>query len=118
MEFAGWLVGDSEEVIAEETEIDVTGDVTVKASWKEKQAPVDPVGPDDPGKKDDPGKDDGKSQTVKAANTLKVKAKTGKITVKKGVKKGTYKLKIKVTAAGNEKFNAGSKTVVVKIRVK
>ena len=47
-----------------------------------------------------------------------VNAKTGKITVKKGVKKGTYNLKIKVTAAGNEKFNAGSKTVVVKIRVK
>ena len=66
MEFAGWLVGDSEEVQAEETEIDVTDDVTVKASWKEKVIPVDPdesVNPDDkdrddPGKKDDSGKKD------------------------------------------------------------
>ena len=60
MEFAGWLVGDSEEVQAEETEIDVTDDVTVKASWKEKVIPVDPdesVNPDDKDR-DDPGKKD------------------------------------------------------------
>ncbi len=45
-------------------------------------------------------------------------AKNGKITVKKGLKKGTYKIKIKVTAAGNDEYKAVTKTVTVKIRVK
>ncbi len=45
-------------------------------------------------------------------------AKTGKITVKKGLKKGTYIVKIKVTAAGNKDFKAGSKTVKVTIKIK
>ena len=44
-------------------------------------------------------------------------AKNGKITVKKGLKKGTYKVKIKVTAAGNADYNAAVKTVTVKIKV-
>ena len=43
---------------------------------------------------------------------------TGDITVKKGTKKGTYKLKVIVTAAGNAKYLPGSKTVTVKIKVK
>ncbi|MBQ3292269.1 MAG: hypothetical protein IJH43_07830 [Mogibacterium sp.] len=45
-------------------------------------------------------------------------AKNGKITVKKGLKKGTYKIKVKVTAAGNDNYLAGSKTVTVTIKVK
>ena len=45
-------------------------------------------------------------------------AKNGKITVKKGLKKGTYKIKIKVTAKGNAEYKAGVKTVTVKIVVK
>ncbi len=45
-------------------------------------------------------------------------AKNGKITVKKGLKKGTYTIKIKVTAAGNTEYNAAVKTVTVKIIVK
>ena len=45
-------------------------------------------------------------------------AKNGKITVKKGLKKGTYTVKIKVTAAGNTEYNAAVKTVTVKIKVK
>lgn len=45
-------------------------------------------------------------------------AKNGKITVKKKLKKGTYKVKVKVTAAGNANYAAGSKTVTVKIKVK
>ena len=45
-------------------------------------------------------------------------AKSGKITVKKKLKKGTYKLKITVTAAGNDNYLSGSKTVTVKIKVK
>jgi len=42
----------------------------------------------------------------------------GKITVKKGLKKGTYKVKIKVTAAGNATYKAATKTVTVKIVIK
>lgn len=45
-------------------------------------------------------------------------AKNGKITVKKGLKKGTYKVKVKVTAAGNTEYNAAVKTVTVTIKVK
>ncbi|MBE5957781.1 MAG: hypothetical protein E7254_02835 [Lachnospiraceae bacterium] len=45
-------------------------------------------------------------------------AKNGKITVKKGLKKGTYKVQIKVTASGNDKYEAGSKIATVKITVK
>lgn len=44
-------------------------------------------------------------------------AKSGKITVKKGLKKGTYKVKIKVKAAGNSEYKAATKTVTVKIKV-
>ena len=45
-------------------------------------------------------------------------SKKGKITVKKKLKKGTYKLKIKVKAAGNSAYLAKTKTVTVKIKVK
>ncbi|MBR3317586.1 MAG: hypothetical protein IKG21_07210 [Atopobiaceae bacterium] len=43
---------------------------------------------------------------------------TGKVTVKKGTKKGTYAINIKVTAAGNASYKAGSKTVACKVVVK
>lgn len=43
---------------------------------------------------------------------------SGKITVKKGLKKGTYKVKIKVTEAGNSCYKQASKTVTVTIKVK
>ncbi|MEE0705927.1 MAG: BspA family leucine-rich repeat surface protein [Adlercreutzia sp.] len=56
--------------------------------------------------------------TQKAAKKFKVNAKTGKITLSKGTKKGTYKVKIKATAAGNSSYKAGSKTVTVKVVVK
>lgn len=49
---------------------------------------------------------------------ITINKKTGKITVKKGLKKGTYKVKIKVKAAGNSNYNAATKTVTVKIKVK
>ncbi|MBQ3292056.1 MAG: CAP domain-containing protein [Mogibacterium sp.] len=45
-------------------------------------------------------------------------ASNGKITVKKKLKKGTYKVKITVTAAGNAYYNSASKTVTVTIKVK
>ena len=47
-----------------------------------------------------------------------VNAKTGNITIKKGLKKGTYKIKIIVTAAGTTAYKAGSKTVTTSIKVK
>lgn len=78
-----------------------------------------------------------KAQSVKAKKAVTVKkaqgkvsykiakknknfkvAKNGKITVKKGLKAGTYKVKVKVTAAGNISYAKGSKTVTVKIVVK
>ena len=46
-----------------------------------------------------------------------VNRKTGKVTVKKGLKKGTYKVKIKVTAAGNDNYRKVTKPVTVKIKV-
>ena len=48
---------------------------------------------------------------------LTVNASTGKVTVKKGTKLGTYTIKIKVTAAGNANYKAGSKTVACKVVV-
>ena len=51
-----------------------------------------------------------------AKKYLKV-ASNGKVTVKKGAKKGTYTVKVKVTAAGNAGYKAASKTVTLKVRV-
>ena len=53
-----------------------------------------------------------------AAKKLKVDAKTGKVTVKKGTKAGKYTIKIKVTAAGNVNCKSGSKNVACKVEVK
>ena len=48
-----------------------------------------------------------------------VNAKTGKVTVKKRLKKGTYKVKVKVKAAGNANYKASAwKTVMFKVKVK
>lgn len=61
----------------------------------------------------------GKVTYKKADGNKKIAvAKNGKITVKKGLKKGTYKEKIKVTAAGNTEYKAATKTVTVTIKVK
>ena len=45
-------------------------------------------------------------------------AKNGKITVKKGLKKGTYRIQVKVTAAGNDIYKKMTKKVYVTIIVK
>lgn len=60
----------------------------------------------------------GTGTNTKAKKALKINTSTGKITVKKGTKKGTYKMKVKVKAAGTTKYKAGSKTVTVTIIVK
>lgn len=49
---------------------------------------------------------------------IKVNTLTGKFTVKKGLKKKTYSIGVKVTAKGNSNYKSGSKTVKVKIKVK
>ncbi|MBP5773263.1 MAG: hypothetical protein J6W35_04265 [Eubacterium sp.] len=49
---------------------------------------------------------------------FKISKKTGKITIKKKLKKGTYKLKIRVKAYGNSTYMGANKTVTVKIKVK
>ena len=44
---------------------------------------------------------------------------TGKLTVKKGLKKGTYQVTVKVRALGNGNYKASSlKTVTFKVKIK
>ena len=54
---------------------------------------------------------------VKGSKKLTV-AKNGKITVKKKTKKGTYKVVVRVKAAGTANYKSVSKTVNVTVRVK
>ena len=49
---------------------------------------------------------------------ITINKKTGNVTVKKGLKKGTYKVKVKVTASGNSDFKKAVKKVTIKVRVK
>ena len=51
------------------------------------------------------------------SNYFTVDKATGKVTIKKGTPKGTYTLKIKVTAAGGPNYKSGSTTAVCKITV-
>ena len=60
-----------------------------------------------------------KGSTKKFFKKVKIAAKSGKITIKKcKLKKGTYKLKIKVTAAGTKNYKKKSVSKVVKFKVK
>ena len=49
---------------------------------------------------------------------ITVDKKTGKLTVKKGLKKGTYKVKVKVTAKGTKNYKSANITKTVTIKVK
>ena len=55
--------------------------------------------------------------TKAAKGKVKV-AGNGKVTVRKGTPKKAYKLKVKVTAAGNASYKAKSKTVTLVVKVK
>ena len=55
--------------------------------------------------------------TKTAKGAVKV-AKNGKVTVKKGTVKGSYKLKVKITAAGSSAYKSKSKTVKLVVKVK
>lgn len=59
------------------------------------------------------------SYSKKSGNKkITVNTKTGKVTCKKGLKKGTYKVKVAVKDAGNKNFNAVTRTVTFKVKVK
>lgn len=56
---------------------------------------------------------------AKASGNKKITvAPNGTVTLKKKIKKGTYKVKVNVTAAGNAGFNAVTKAVTFKVKVK
>jgi endo-1,4-beta-xylanase len=61
----------------------------------------------------------GKVTYKKMSGNSKIKVSNkGKVTVKKGLKKGnTYKVKVKVTAAGNSNYLAKTKYVYLKVKV-
>ena len=52
-----------------------------------------------------------------AKKNITFNAKTGKITVKKGTAKGTYTVKIKITAKGDTNYKPITKSVTLKIKV-
>ena len=55
---------------------------------------------------------------VSGKKQFSVSKTTGKITVKKGLKKKTYTVKVRVAAAGRTAFAATTRTVTIKIKVK
>lgn len=57
-------------------------------------------------------------QKVSGSSVITVNKKTGVLSVRKGTKKGTYKVKVRVKAAAKGKYNAGTKDVTVTIKVK
>ena len=65
-------------------------------------------------------KGQGTKKYVKTSGNKKIiiNKKNGKVTVKKGLKKGTYRVKVKITAAGGANYKSLTKTVTFKIRVK
>ncbi len=60
-----------------------------------------------------------KGTSAKLYSKIKVNPATGKITLKKGkYKKGAYKIKLKITVAGNSAYNAKTITKTVKLKIK
>ncbi|GEM_PF-3010189 len=59
-----------------------------------------------------------KFKNKKAKKALKLNAKNGSIKVKKGTKKGTYRMTVAVTAKGDSNYKAMTKKVNVTVRVK
>ncbi|MDO4806479.1 MAG: DUF6273 domain-containing protein, partial [Coriobacteriales bacterium] len=53
-----------------------------------------------------------------SSKLLSVNKRTGKVTVAKGTKKGTYKIRIKVTAKGDANYKKATKTVTCTVVVK
>lgn len=55
---------------------------------------------------------------ISGNSKITVNSKSGSIIVKKGLKKGTYKLKVKVLSAGGELYDDSYRTATVTIKVK
>ena len=55
---------------------------------------------------------------LSGSSAVSVNSKTGKLTVKKGLKKGTYRVKVQIKSAAKGNYTAGSRTVTVTVRVK
>ena len=55
---------------------------------------------------------------VSGSKCLSIGSKNGKITIAKKTKKGTYSMKVKVTASGGKNYKSASKNVTVKVEVK
>ena len=49
---------------------------------------------------------------------ISINKKNGKVTVKKGLKKGTYKITVQIKAAATKNYKAATKTVNIKIKVR
>lgn len=55
---------------------------------------------------------------VSGSKKLTIAKTTGKVTVKKKTKKGTYRIRVRVTSAGTTNYKAGSRTVTITVKVK
>lgn len=61
----------------------------------------------------------GKVTFKKVSGSKKIAVSSaGKVTVKKGLGRGTYAVKVKVSAKGTANYKAGSKTVTLKVRIR
>ena len=61
----------------------------------------------------------GTATFTKVSGNSKIKvSNAGKVTVKKGIKKGTYKLKVKAVSKGDANVAQATATKVIKIKVK
>lgn len=58
----------------------------------------------------------GKSKKYK--KYFKIDSKTGTVSIKKKLRKGTYKITCKVSCSGNADYKSATKTVTFKIKVK
>lgn len=57
-------------------------------------------------------------EKVSGSSVLKLDKKTGKVTVEKKAAKGTYQIKIKISAEATSSYKAASKTVTITVNVK
>lgn len=55
---------------------------------------------------------------LSGTSAITVNSKTGKFTVKKGLKKGTYRVKVQIRSAAKGNYNAAIRTMTVTVKVK
>lgn len=59
-----------------------------------------------------------KYKLIKGNRNIKFTASSGKVTIKKRTKKGTYKIKVKMTVSGDDEYKKSSVTKTITIKVK